>query len=209
MVNEHSTGDITLQSWGLTDVGMKRRLNEDVFLIDVDAGIYLVADGMGGHAAGEVASRLAADEIDRVVSSRVRLIAETWPDHWDPDYSTSANLLTDAVKEAHRHVTDAVARDPDLKGMGTTVVVACHQVDSGHLVICHVGDSNGKGDARGACLSHTALSNGEWDRLDPIWWWVNRFPGLELLRETVLYGVVGDKAMVLGPQAGHRLADGA
>lgn len=140
-MNEHSTGDIALQSWGLTDVGMKRRLNEDVFLIDVDAGIYLVADGMGGHAAGEVASRLAADEIDRVVSSRVRLVAETWPDHWDPDYSTSANLLTDAVKEAHRHVTDAVARDPDLKGMGTTVVVACHQVDSGHLVICHVGDS--------------------------------------------------------------------
>jgi len=49
--------------------------------------------------------------------------------------------LTDAVTQAHRHVTDAVAKDPELKGMGTTVVVACHQVNSDHLVICHVGDS--------------------------------------------------------------------
>ncbi len=141
MVNENSTGEITLQSWGLTDVGMKRRLNEDVFLIDVDSGVYLVADGMGGHAAGEVASRLAADEIDRIVSARVRLEGETWPDHWDTDLSTSANLLTDAVQEAHRHVTDAVAKDPDLKGMGTTVVVAGHEDRSDRLVICHVGDS--------------------------------------------------------------------
>jgi len=141
MVNENSTGEMTLQSWGLTDVGMKRRLNEDVFLIDVDAGVYLVADGMGGHAAGEVASRLAADEIDRIVSARARLKIETWPDHWDPGLSTLANILTEAVQEAHHHVTDAVAKDQDLKGMGTTVVVASHQDNSDRLVICHVGDS--------------------------------------------------------------------
>jgi len=141
MVNEDSTCAITLQSWGLTDVGMKRRLNEDVFLIDVDAGLYLVADGMGGHAAGEVASRLAADEIDRIVSARSQLTVETWPDHWDPELSMSANLLTDAVKQAHHHVTDAVAKNQDLKGMGTTVVVAGRQHNSDCLVICHVGDS--------------------------------------------------------------------
>ncbi len=141
MVNENSTGGISLQSWGLTDLGMKRRLNEDVFLIDSDAGVYLVADGMGGHAAGEVASRLAADEIDRVVASRNQETSETWPDHWDPDLSMQANLLIEAVQEAHLHVTEAVNKNPNLKGMGTTVVAAGHQSNSNLLVICHVGDS--------------------------------------------------------------------
>lgn len=141
MVNEDVTGGINLRSWGLTDVGMKRRLNEDVFLIDSDAGVYLVADGMGGHAAGEVASRMAADEIDRVVASRNHDMTETWPEHWDPDLSMQGNLLVDAIREAHRHVTDAVTQNPDLKGMGTTVVAAGYESDSNVLVICHVGDS--------------------------------------------------------------------
>jgi len=143
MGTENSAGVFTIQSWGLTDVGMKRRLNEDVFLIDTEAGLYLVADGMGGHAAGEVASRLAADGIDRVVSSRLQLEIETWPDHWRTDVSTSANILVDAVKEAHRHVTGAVSRDAELKGMGTTVVAASHQKNSDQMVLCHVGDSRG------------------------------------------------------------------
>lgn len=141
MVNESVTGGINLRSWGLTDVGMKRRLNEDVFLIDSDAGVYLVADGMGGHAAGEVASRMAADEIDRVVASRNHDMAETWPEHWDPDLSMQGNLLVDAIRKAHRHVTAAVTQNPDLKGMGTTVVAAGYESDSNLLVICHVGDS--------------------------------------------------------------------
>lgn len=141
MVNENVSGNINLRSWGLTDVGMKRRLNEDVFLIDADAGVYLVADGMGGHAAGEVASRMAADEIDRVVASRQHDAGETWPEHWDPGLSMPANLLVDAIREAHRHVTDAVTQNPDLKGMGTTVVAAGHEGNSNLLVICHVGDS--------------------------------------------------------------------
>lgn len=134
-------GGFTINAWGLTDVGMKRRLNEDVFLIDETVGIYLVADGMGGHAAGEVASRMAAEEIDRVVAARAPKVGETWPEHWDPQRSVEANLLTDAVKEAHLHVTEAVSKDPELKGMGTTVVAASHAENSDQLVICHVGDS--------------------------------------------------------------------
>lgn len=137
----NSTAGITLQSWGLTDVGMKRRLNEDVFLIDTDAGVYLVADGMGGHAAGEVASRLAADEIDRIVSGRAQGPEQTWPEHWESGLSMAANLLNDAVQEAHRNVTEAVDRNQNLKGMGTTVVAAVHQANSDLMVICHVGDS--------------------------------------------------------------------
>ena len=126
---------------GATDVGRKRQLNEDVFLVSEESGVYLVADGMGGHAAGEVASRLAADEILRSLSDRSSLEQETWPEHWDSESSAAGNLLVDAVLAGHNRVTNAVDRDPNLKGMGTTVVVAVHPAASRYLVVCHVGDS--------------------------------------------------------------------
>jgi protein phosphatase len=132
---------VVLEAWGATDVGMKRRLNEDVFLVDEDLGLYLVADGMGGHAAGEVASRLAADEIIRTFSDRVSLGDETWPEHWNMARSAAANLLVDAIMAGHERVTRAVSRDSNLKGMGTTVVAAVHPSASRTLIICHVGDS--------------------------------------------------------------------
>lgn len=130
-----------IEAVGATDVGMKRRLNEDVFLVDDGLGVYLVADGMGGHAAGEVASRLAAEEIVRTFSSRTPSDHETWPEHWNMARSATANLLVDAVLAGHDRVTRAVSRDMNLKGMGTTVVVAVHIGRAPHLVICHVGDS--------------------------------------------------------------------
>jgi protein phosphatase len=133
--------EIVLEAWGATDVGMKRRLNEDVFLVDEDLGLYLVADGMGGHAAGEVASQLAADEIIRTFSDHTSLEAETWPEHWNMARSAAANLLVDAILAGHERVTRAVSRDSNLKGMGTTVVAAVHPVNSRTLIICHVGDS--------------------------------------------------------------------
>ncbi len=104
-------------------------------------GVFLVADGMGGHAAGEVASRLAADEIFRGFSDRSTLSQETWPDHWDMKRSAAANLLVDAILAGHERVTNAVTRDQNLKGMGTTVVVAVHPAASRNMVVCHVGDS--------------------------------------------------------------------
>ncbi len=133
--------DVVLEAWGATDVGMKRRLNEDVFLIDEDLGLYLVADGMGGHAAGEVASRLATDEIIRTFSDHSPLDTETWPEHWNMARSPAANLLVDAILAGHERVTRAVRRDSNLKGMGTTVVAAVHPPSSRTLIICHVGDS--------------------------------------------------------------------
>ena len=133
--------DLVIESWGATDVGVKRRVNEDVFLVDEDLGVYLVADGMGGHAAGEVASRLAAEEIIRNLSEHASLDSETWPEHWNMARSAAANVVVDAILAGHERVTRAVRRDSNLRGMGTTVVVAVHPPNSRTLVICHVGDS--------------------------------------------------------------------
>ena len=130
-----------LEAGGATDVGMKRRLNEDVFVLDQDAGVYLVADGMGGHAAGEVASRVATDEIVRAFRDGTSDADETWPEHWNTELSATANLIVDAIVSGHHQVTLAMNKDADLKGMGTTVVVAVHQPGEHKLVVCHVGDS--------------------------------------------------------------------
>jgi len=133
---------LEIESWGTTDVGMKRRLNEDVFEIDDTVGAYIVADGMGGHSAGEVASRLAVDAIVEHLRERIPLLGEaTWPDHWEGERSGSGNLLADAIVEGHRAVLAAVGSDTELKGMGTTVVAAVLDRGQGRLVIGHVGDS--------------------------------------------------------------------
>jgi protein phosphatase len=133
---------IEFESWGVTDVGMKRRLNEDVYVVDEEHGVYLVADGMGGHAAGEVASRLAADTIIYTFCEHGPTFnEETWPEHWNIKRSGAANLLVDAIRAGHERVTKAVSHDLNLKGMGTTVVAAVHPPRSKELIICHVGDS--------------------------------------------------------------------
>jgi serine/threonine protein phosphatase PrpC len=140
-VNLNSDLRFEIEASGATDVGMKRRLNEDVFVVDSDAGMFLVADGMGGHAAGEVASRVATDEILRAFKAGPGDADETWPEHWDTDLSATANLIVDAIVAGHHRVTMAMNNDADLKGMGTTVVVAVHLPGDGKIVICHVGDS--------------------------------------------------------------------
>jgi serine/threonine protein phosphatase PrpC len=136
-----ASSQFEIEAWGATDVGMKRRLNEDVFLVDHEAGIYLVADGMGGHAAGEVASRVAADKIVETFRESPEEESETWPGHWDPGLSADANQMVDSILAGHYEVTQAMEDDAELKGMGTTVVVAYHPPGSNALVICHVGDS--------------------------------------------------------------------
>jgi protein phosphatase len=140
-VNLNTDHRFDLEASGATDVGMKRRLNEDVFVVDSEAGMYLVADGMGGHAAGEVASRVATDEILRAYKEGPDDTDQTWPEHWNPDLSATANLIVDAIVAGHHRVTMAMNNDADLKGMGTTVVVAVHLPGDGKIVICHVGDS--------------------------------------------------------------------
>jgi len=130
-----------IEAAGATDVGMKRRLNEDVVVLNTDNEVFVVADGMGGHAAGEVASRIATDEIVRAYEAGSDEADETWPEHWASSISAVANLIVDAIISGHHRVTEEMNNDAELKGMGTTVVVAVHPPGEGKLVVCHVGDS--------------------------------------------------------------------
>ena len=126
-------------SFAKTDVGLKREHNEDSFLVNEDLGLYVVCDGMGGHAGGETASRLAVQTIEReLLSARLR------PE--DP-FSTQAALadtpVADALREAIEGACAAVFRtsraNPELAGMGTTCISLL--VNGAHAIVGHVGDS--------------------------------------------------------------------
>ncbi len=118
-----------LQVSGLTDVGLKRENNQDSFLIDQDLGLYIVADGMGGHQGGEVASRLAVQTIRTVIK-----------ESFDKDKGIRPyDLLQRAYQEACRVIYNESEAQLKLKGMGTTAVTVL--VRDNTLYIGNVGDS--------------------------------------------------------------------
>jgi serine/threonine protein phosphatase PrpC len=129
------------EAYGTTDRGLRRHHNEDSYLLRDDLGLYVVADGMGGHAAGEVASELAVREVERAVEATKTFLEDTWPEEWDPRLSLNANRLAHAILAAHRRVTGAVAGDVGLKGMGATIVAILADWERGVLSVAHVGDS--------------------------------------------------------------------
>jgi serine/threonine protein phosphatase PrpC len=132
---------VTFESRGLTDRGLRRHHNEDQFLIRDDLNLCVVADGMGGHAAGEVAADLAVREVERVVEGTRNFAGDTWPEDWSPKLSLNANRLVHAVVSAHRRVTKAVESDNGLRGMGATIVTSLVDPATGEFTIAHVGDS--------------------------------------------------------------------
>lgn len=123
---------------GLSDVGMMRSHNEDSFAIDPERHLFVVADGMGGHSYGEVASRIAVAAIREFVHKSADEEA-TLPFELDPGLSRQANVLRAAIRLGHERVLRAIRQDSALHGMGTTVVGML--VDGQKAVICHVGDS--------------------------------------------------------------------
>ena len=132
---------VNFKSRGLTDRGLRRRHNEDQFLVREDLALFVVADGMGGHAAGEVASDLAVKEVGRVIEATRDFGDDTWPQDWDARRSLNSNRLVDAIVSAHRKVTGAVEADTGLRGMGATIVAALMDTAREQLTIAHVGDS--------------------------------------------------------------------
>ncbi|MCX7048694.1 MAG: Stp1/IreP family PP2C-type Ser/Thr phosphatase [Candidatus Sumerlaeota bacterium] len=128
-----------LRSYGATDVGLKRGHNEDFFLANDELGLYLVADGMGGHAAGEVASHTAINTIGDFVSGAKRDKDFTWPFGVDHNMTEDENLLVSAIKIANREICVLAEEKIEYHGMGTTI--ACLKVDGDQLIVAHVGDS--------------------------------------------------------------------
>ena len=121
-----------------TDVGMKRNHNEDYFSLIEDEQLFLVADGMGGHASGEVASKMAADVMQEFFV-RTKDEEATWPYRMDRHLSYIENRLVVGIKMANQRIFQAACKEVKYKGMGTTIVSG--QVVGDKFYIAHVGDS--------------------------------------------------------------------
>ncbi len=126
---------------GETNVGMKRTHNEDSFSIIEDAGLYIVADGMGGHASGEVASKMAVDSMKEFFASTAQDPERTWPYKMDRSKGYEENRLITGIKLANLRIYESAQRDPRQRGMGTTIVTM-FAVEDG-VYVAHVGDSRG------------------------------------------------------------------
>ena len=124
---------------GVTDRGRVRTTNEDALLCEPALGLFVVADGMGGHQAGEVASALAVEAIKSFLARSQQSQDFTWPYGIDPALSFHANRLMTAIKLANRRVVKAGESREDYAGLGTTVVAAL--VVGGRLFYAGVGDS--------------------------------------------------------------------
>jgi serine/threonine protein phosphatase PrpC len=127
-----------VKACGLSDVGLTRAHNEDYFEIDPLHKLYVVADGMGGHSHGEVASQIAVNSIREFVAKSADRDT-TWPFGLDEDLARHSNLLKMAVRMAHDHVLRAISKDGSLYGMGTTVVGLL--LSGSVAAVAHVGDS--------------------------------------------------------------------
>jgi protein phosphatase len=123
---------------GLSDVGMQRSHNEDELRKREDLQLFVVADGMGGHSHGEIASRIAVEAIRDFVRSTADQ-DKTWPFVYDARLQRHSNRLKAAIRIAHDKVLRAIRQDGSLHGMGTTVVGIL--VQDGIAAVAHVGDS--------------------------------------------------------------------
>jgi serine/threonine protein phosphatase PrpC len=128
-----------IEAFGLTDVGRKRKHNEDALALDAVEGFFVVADGMGGHAAGEVAAKITVETIGEFIAATRQKEEATWPFKYNHELHFNSNRLAVAIEKANERVMAAVAAQPWLKGMGTTVVAGL--LNEKILSLAHVGDS--------------------------------------------------------------------
>ena len=128
-----------IEAFGRTDVGRRRKANEDNFLVRPELNLFAVCDGMGGHNAGEVASRMAVEALASFVEKSIEEKDITWPWGIDANLSFDANRLKTAIRLANAEVFKTADTNEELTGMGTTVVAALVAGDT--MTVGSAGDS--------------------------------------------------------------------
>ena len=126
---------------GLSDVGLQREHNEDSFCILSEHRLFVVADGMGGHRAGDIASRMATAEIKTFFDAATLDDDGQWQEDGDSDLTPDQSRLVSAVKLANQRIFQASVRNRSVQGMGTTIVGALFNRRDRKIHIAHVGDS--------------------------------------------------------------------
>jgi protein phosphatase len=128
-----------LESFGQTDVGRKRKLNEDSFLVKPEVHLYAVCDGMGGHNAGEVASAMAIEALASFIDKSDKEKEITWPYGLDVNLSFEGNRLKTAIKLSNKRVFKAADSSEEYTGMGTTIIAGL--VSDKVMTVGWAGDS--------------------------------------------------------------------
>lgn len=136
---QSKVGTMKVYSWGATDVGMKRDHNEDSYLLAPDLNLFVVADGMGGHAGGEMASGIAVSTVEEVVRDGSPKFPAEKDDAKDIAKSAPAIVLSRSVRNACNAVFQKSQELHELAGMGTTTTTMLFHNDRGY--VAHVGDS--------------------------------------------------------------------
>jgi len=122
-----------ISACGRTDVGIKRQRNEDNYVVEPDYGLFVVADGMGGHAGGDMASSMAIETVRTFIKKALSDIEITWPFGLDHSLPREINIISSGMRLANRQIFN------EATGMGTTMVILLIRDDKAY--ICHVGDS--------------------------------------------------------------------
>ena len=132
-----------ITSCGMTDVGVKRTNNEDNYLINDELNLFVLCDGMGGHAGGEFASAIGVNTVEEVLTTiEIRPEAEEFSvDDEANEVEVVREKLRYAIRLAGKRIFERAQEDSEYKGMGTTCLALI--VDSGNAFMGHVGDSRG------------------------------------------------------------------
>lgn len=129
---------MALVAAGRTDVGCVRKHNEDSLHLDPGLGLFVVADGLGGHAAGEVASRIVVERVAKFIEQTIEK-DRTWPLEYDVNLSYDGNRLKVALLLSDHAIAEDIRKNPERETMGSTVVAGL--LHGSKLTLAHVGDS--------------------------------------------------------------------